>query len=431
MLLLLWLDRKQSPNVSGALWIPTIWMLHACSKPLGVWFRSSGGNPDAGSPLDRAFLTALIFVALWILIRRRFDWSSVLKENAWLMILISFMLVSVLWSNIPSISFKRWVREFQAILMAGVVLSEPSPRQATESILRRTTFILIPFSLLLIKYFPAYGIQYGRWSGIRMWIGVSQQKNGLASLCIIATFFLIWSLIRRWQGKNAPIWKYQTYVEIIILAITFRLLGGQEGNLFYSATSIYALSAGLLVYWGFYLLRKFGIILGAGTIMTIVAIVIIFGIISLFAGGSTLGSFASSAGRNPTLTGRTEVWAQLLPLAMQQPIFGSGFGGFWTPRTRETFDISGAHSGYLDVLLGLGFVGILLVSLFLLSSCRKAQQELSRDYDWGVLWICYIIMAVVHNFGESSIDTFTSHLTAIILFFSVSSTNFFSRKALF
>ena len=406
-----------------ALWIPTIWMLYIGSKPLGIWFPSSGGNPDAGSPLDRTFLIAIMCVALCILIQRRFDWSHVIKENAWLFVLIVFMLASVLWSKIPNTSFNRWVRELQAILMAFVVLSEPSPRQAMESILRRTTYILIPFSVLLIKYFPDYGVLYGRWSGIQMWTGVTLHKNSLGRLCIIAIFFLFWSLIRRWQGHNTPVWKYQTHTEIFILVIAFWLLGGPERNLFNSATSVYALILGLLVYWGLYLLKKFEKNLRSSVLITIVSIIIIYGIFSVFTGGSSVNLFASTAGRSATLTGRTEIWAALLPVAMQKPVVGSGFGGFWTSRTREFFQISEAHNGYLEVLLSLGFVGILLVSLFLLSCCRKAHRELSNNFDWGVICICYIIMAVVHNVGESSIDTLTSQLMAVVLFLSVSSTS--------
>lgn len=428
VLFLLRLDHKQSSEMTRALWIPTIWMLYIASKPLGIWFPSLGGDPESGSPLDRAFLIVLMCVALWILVRRKYDWRAAMKENAWVVVLIIFMLVSILWSDIPYISFKRWIREFQAVLMAFVVHSEPLPRQALESILRRTTYILIPFSLLLIKYFPVYGRIYGRWSGGEQWIGVALQKNGLCRLCLIATFFLIWSLIRRRQGQNPPVWKYQTHAEIFILVITIRLMGGPGGSLSYSATAITALGVGFLVYLGFHLLKKFGINLGASILMTIVVIIIIFGIVTFFVGGSNLNFYISIVNRDPTLTDRTEIWASLLPVAMQRAILGRGFGGFWTPRTRDAFEVSEAHSGYLDVLLNLGFVGILLVSTFLLSSCRKAHSELSHDFDWAVLWICFLVMAVVHNITETSIDSLTNQLTATILFLTVSSTYVCSPK---
>jgi O-antigen ligase len=108
---------------------------------------------------------------------------------------------------------------------------------------------------------------------------------------------------------------------------------------------------------------------------------------------------------------------------MKSPVIGGGFGGFWTPRTQELYRITGAHSGYLDVLLGLGFAGMILVLFFYLASCGKAYRELARDFDWGVLGISYIIMSVVHNVGESSIDSFTNYLTAIVLFFAAASSS--------
>ena len=314
--------------------------------------------------------------------------------------------------------------------MAFVVQSEPSPREAMESVLRRTTYILVPFSLLLVRYFPAYGREYGRWFGEEQWIGVALQKNSLARLCIMAIFFIIWSQVKRRQGKNPPVWRYQTYVEIFVLVIAFWLLGGPGRDIFYAATAIYALCAGLLAFIGFHLAKKSRINMRAGVLMTILAVIITIGIISIFTGASNAGLLASVAGRSATLTGRTEVWAMLLPIVMQRPIVGGGFGSFWTSRTMEaTFGVNEAHNGYLDVLLGLGFIGILLVSMFLLSSCRKAHRELAHDFDWGVLWICFLIIAVVHNTAESSIHSLTYYMTAIILFLTVSSANVYSSKA--
>ncbi len=159
----------------------------------------------------------------------------------------------------------------------------------------------------------------------------------------------------------------------------------------------------------------------AGLLMAVTVFIVFFGVVTVFISGSTIGFFASSAGRDATLTGRTLVWTSLLPVVMDNPILGKGFGGFWTSRTREIYEISGAHSGYLDVLLGTGFIGLILLTMFLLSSCRKAHRELSRDLSWGLLWICYLILVLIHNIGESSVDSFTMQLTAILLFFTVCS----------
>jgi exopolysaccharide production protein ExoQ len=417
---LIWLDHRQSPHMTWALWIPTIWMLHASSKPLAFYFQSSGATMDS-SPLDRAFLLVLMALAIGILVQRRQDWMKAMKENGWVTALLAFMLFSVVWSSAPATSFTRWVRELLAFLMALVVCSEPFPRKSMVSLLRRTVYILIPFSMLLIKYFPAYGIQFGRWSGVRMWIGVTMQKNGLGRLCMISFFFLAWSLIRRMQGRNPRSWKYETLVELSVLGLVVALLKGPSSTA-YSATALGALAVGLLVLGGLALLKKLGKSVKAGFIVILVVLGLVIGIATPFTGGAAVGSLAPTFGRNSTLTDRDAIWRMLVPLAMKNPVIGGGFGGFWTSTTRMAFEVGESHNGYLDVILGLGFAGIFLISMFLLSSSKKAMALLSQDFDWGALWIGFIIMAVIHNITETSIDSLTSQLTAVILFLAVAST---------
>ena len=157
VIFLLRLDYKQENTVSRGLWVPTIWMLSTATKPLDIWFGIEQQGDAEGSLVDRVFLNGILCLVLFLLAKRKINWSSIIKENAWLIVLISYMLVSILWSEIPYISFKRWMRELIAVVMAFVVLTEQNPSQAVQSILRRTAYILIPFSLLLVKFYPQYG----------------------------------------------------------------------------------------------------------------------------------------------------------------------------------------------------------------------------------------------------------------------------------
>ena len=318
---LLRMERKQSPQVSRVFWIPTCWMLVIASKPLGTWFQF--GEGAAGSLLDQLFLVTLFCLSLFILASRNFAWSRAIKENPWLYLLIGYMLGSVFWSDIPFISLKRWVRELVAVLMAFIVLSEQYPRQAIESLFKRAIYILIPLSLILIKYFPEYGVQFRNQGGL-MWIGVTLQKNGLGRLCMIAVFFLSWKLVRRWQGKDIPVSKYQTLADLSILILTLYIMIGPDDQ--YSATALASLIVGLATFFCMLLMKKFKISLGVNTLTMIMAFIIGIGILQPFIGGSAVSGFASTMGRNSTLTGRTEIWAELTPLAMRQPIFGSGLG---------------------------------------------------------------------------------------------------------
>src|SRR5439155_9224261 len=99
-------------------------------------------------------------------------------------------------------------------------LSEPSPWQAMESVLRRTVYVLIPFSMLLIKYYHELGVEYDIWNGEIQWTGVTLQKNGLGRLCLVSAFFLVWILLRRWKKTDVAAGKYHTAAEVLLLLMT-------------------------------------------------------------------------------------------------------------------------------------------------------------------------------------------------------------------
>jgi hypothetical protein len=79
--------------------------------------------------------------------------------------------------------------------------------------------------------------------------------------------------------------------------------------------------------------------------------------------------------------------------------------------------------------LEMGWLGMLLFWIFFLSSCRKAHKVMQYDYSWGSLLICNLLMCLLHNVAESSLNNFSSYFMAILLFLTVSSTGATFRKA--
>jgi O-antigen ligase len=422
------LDRKQSPEVSFVFWIPTIWFLVLCSKPLAIWFQSSGANIEEGNPLDRAFLIVTLCLGLIIMAKRRFNLSNVIKENIWLFFLLGFMLYSCLWTNVPFISFKRWSRELIAIIMVAMIASEPNPQKAMESLLRRSVYILIPVSYICINYFPEYGRMYIHHSGDLMWVGAALHKNTLTQMCIAAIFFLVWTFIRRLQGRDIAVSRYQTYLEVFILLLSFWIMGGPDHSPTYSATATTALIIGLLMLIGLFWYNKIGLVPGTTLLTAVIIAIIVYGTITPFIGKLSIMDVSSMAGREENLTGRAEVWRQLVPVAMQCPILGHGFAGFWSTDAREQFEISGSHNGYLDLILELGFVGLLLYTIFMVSNIRKAQRVMTQNFDWGVFWICSLVMSLVSNITESLFSSFESRMMAVILFLTFSLTTLASKN---
>lgn len=416
VLVLLFLERRQSRDVSNAAWLPLIWILLVSSKPLAYWFGYSGVDMETGSPLDRYFITFLIIIGIAVLFYRQFRLAHAIKEYPFLILLVAYMLVSIIWSEMPYTSLKRWIRDALApIIMAFVILSDTNPKETVESILRRAIYILIPFSYILIHYFPLYGRQYGRWSGQLMWIGVSNQKNSLAALSIVAIVFITWSFFKRRRNREIKAPQFQTPIDIFMLCLAIWLFMGPSHTLTYSATATAALFIGLFALLGLSWLRKSKRMIGANSLTALIVIIIAFGTLAPFLEGWLLSDVASYFNRTGTLTGRTEIWAYLLPYALQEPILGYGFGGFWTDAIREATS-SHAHNGYLDILLNIGSVGLFLFSLYFISCCRSACRLMKTSYDWGCLWICVLLMALVHNITESTATSLDGIMSILNLF---------------
>lgn len=419
VIFLLRIEKKQTPEVSFALWVPTIWILSIGSKPLSSWI--GWGFDSGGSRVDQIFLLGLLFVGIGVLANRKFNLAAALRNNPWVALLICYMFVSIIWSDIPFTSFKRWIREVLALIMAFIVLSERDPQKALEQIFKRTIYILISFSPVLIKYFPEYGREYSVWAGSLSWTGVALQKNGLGRLCLIAVFFLIWTLVRRWEKGVNSNEKLNVIADVCVLMIALWLLKGPPGG--YSATAILTLVVGIASFFSLFWIKKHGVFLELEMKLLSVVIVLIFcfGVATPMLGKLKFGENITYAlGRDNTLTARTEIWEDLIPVAMQRPLLGHGFGGFWTPLKKSIYPAQEAHNGYLEILLELGFVGLLLFFVFILWCCRKARKIIRYDFYWASLWICFILMAVIHNISEGSLNAFANHLTASMLFLSFS-----------
>lgn len=403
---LLKLDYNRSKEQSMALWIPTLWILYCASKNFALWFGTYNWEVEsmtaaiiAGSPMDRNFLSVLIIVGLLILIRRKIYWHKIVMENHWLFLIFLYMLVSILWSDYPFVSLKRWLRASGTIVMALVVLTGPSPLAGIESIFRRMIYILIPFSVLLVKYYPEYGIDFGRWTGEPMWTGVAMGKNELGMLCVISALFLIWTWVRRRKQKEISSIKYDTMTNVVLLGLTFWLLKGPGGA--FSATSVVVLIIGLATLFTLRSLKPNANVRVMTCVFLLVTVAAYFFI-------DFLGVITSLTGRGATLTGRTDlIWAKLIPIALKHPILGVGYGGFWMNPMVLDFDklmtVNEAHNGYLDVFIELGTVGLILLAMVIVAFFRKATEVFKNDIEWGSFLLAILLMALLHNITESSL----------------------------
>jgi len=83
----------------------------------------------------------------------------------------------------------------------------------------------------------------------------------------------------------------------------------------------------------------------------------------LVVGGFYSGEVLELLGRSPTLTGRIDIWRQLIPHIQEAPIWGHGFDQFKEYIKGVSglgHSVSDAHNGYLEIAGVLGCIGLLV-----------------------------------------------------------------------
>jgi len=154
------IDIKNESDVSVTLWIPTLWLMLCGSRSLDLWFNPSRDIVTGeGGSIDRIFLITLITITSLVLSQRKVNWHKIYRGNAWILILYAYMLISIVWTESPLNSLKRWFRTLGDLMVVMVILTETNPFKAIVTAYKRCFILLIPLSVVLIKYFRQYGTQ--------------------------------------------------------------------------------------------------------------------------------------------------------------------------------------------------------------------------------------------------------------------------------
>jgi O-antigen ligase len=94
------------------------------------------------------------------------------------------------------------------------------------------------------------------------------------------------------------------------------------------------------------------------------------------------------------------------------PVFGTGFESFWLgERLRKMWSvyvgINQAHNGYIEIYLNLGWVGVSLLVLLILTGYRNVIAMLRREPSAGGMRLAYFVVGVIYNFTEASFKMMT------------------------
>jgi len=421
-------DLKKNSEVSSALWIPLLWVLYTSSKSIDFWlnpeklnYSTELSNYLSGNPVDRSFLTVLMFFGIIILLRRNINWKNLLLNNIYLLIFFLFALISIIWSDFKVITFKRWFRAIGDVICVLILITEVNPYKAIICLIRRTAVLFIPLSIILIKYFRYIGVAYTWDYSLELWRGVTGGKNMLGQLAGTCATFLFIILYKQWKQKDELQYIKRPYftLDSILLLMCLILLNGSSSSRSSTSLGMFLMSIFLtiIIYKVRFQLKNVRIFL------------ISFGILYLsfnflttvLANKSIVEYIVNMFGRDMTLTGRVPLWEVLLERSKGREMVGVGYGAYWIGTvSNDLWSIfiwkpTQAHNGYIDIYIELGWMGIIILIFLIINGYLSIEKYLNYDFDLGLIKMVFFITILISNITESSFGKATYLLWFLFL----------------
>ena len=251
--------------------------------------------------------------------------------------------------------------------------------------------VVAALGLIMVFGFP----DLARASSARVygaWLGIFMDRTTSASVCI---FLLSPAIV---LGKKNFTVKRLLYI-VVMLAFIWKAQ---------AATALIVLFA----YAVTVLVLKLTIRLERKTLMVLALIVLPILIAAVVLVPPYLPVLLKALGRDPTLTGRTEIWGTLLRSVAKRPLLGYGYYAFWSGLSGESANaivasqwvFGYAHNGYLEVVLQLGLVGLLAFFVTLLQALGNAWVCYRRDNSLGTIWYTSLIfLTIYYNISEETL----------------------------
>ena len=357
-----------------------------------------------GSPLDASVFTALIALAIVVLIRRGDRTRTLLFANRAILIYLVYCLISVVWSYYPGVSLKRWIKATGDLAMVLIIATDQHPVVAIRRTVSRVGFVLLPISFLYIKYFPHLGRVYDV-DGNLMNTGVHTNKNSLGLTVLVVSLVVVWNLRSLLMNKDAPDRGRRLAAQGTLLAFGLVLFWMADCS---TCKACFVLGTFLMLVSGLGAIRS-----RPGRVHALCFSILLVAGITILLGGS--GGVIAALGRDSTMSGRTELWAALAQ-AVPNPIIGAGFESFWLSPSVHAFRqqlldwgwfpplvrvLNEAHNGYIETYLNLGWIGVALIAAIFAAGYRSSLKVFHKDPELGGFILAFIAVAAAYSITEA------------------------------
>lgn len=364
--------------------LPTDWF----TEPFDADLALGGTTNDSTGPLASVAFATIAGIAALIVLPRVELLVPVIRRNLPLVALVGWTIVSFLWSDDPFTTLRRALGlSFTAFFGLYLVL------RFTRAQVLRLAAVSVSIGLVVHQAWIVALPQYGQSAGVEpKWSGVFTNKNTLGQFAVLAALVLVLHGLDR---ASSRIW-------------AFPMCGLALAQLWFSEskTSLAAavLLASLLVVFTAFRARRtlFGAVAASMTAASVAGF--LFGI-------GALPLITRLLDKDITLTGRTQLWADIIARLDRRPFLGYGYEAFWngwgSPAAEiwrlHTWTPPTAHNAPLDYLLQLGAIGLAIFLVFLVTSIVRAARLIRDVRGWAamtpLLLVSFMLMFSVTESG--------------------------------
>jgi len=380
------------------------------SQALFIFFVEDPSAADKDSALLRSIFLLIYLIAFCLLALRWQKTFKIISRNKWIFFLLALAVSSTLWSAVPDVTFRKTVALVGTTLF-GVYLGSSYEFGERLKIMSCTFGVSIVLSFLFGFLLPEYGVMHsdgldGNWRGIYF------HKSGLGEVMVISfmTFYFLAKTTKRWSY----LFKLACLSSLVLILL---------------AKSATSLVGAIFIYIASKALNYLSLKSKASVFLIVMFLLFLLLLTLLFT--VNFNAFLESNGKDITLTGRTPLWATLWEFIKLKFWFGHGYGAFFSAQLPETQTLwrihtwkpPHSHNGYIEIAVGLGFVGFFTFIISYLYTVGKALLHYLIYKDMMILWVLlFLLYTLIFNFTEVSFLAI-NQLNWVISVASISSLN--------
>lgn len=332
------------------------------------------------------------FITIVLLVCRYKRTLYALQSNPIFILISIYIPLSVFWSYDQGATFMAGLALTFCTLFGVYLASRFSLKQQVIMLgylMLTFTFLSFIWSVVLPKYGVMGGVHLGAWRGVF----VHKNHAGRMMVLSCAIQFMLFQYVKD---------KFHKWLYLIGMGLSCLMI-------------IQTTSGGALINCVF--------------VMTIVVITRVFeaeprklllSVIFLAAAGAfitmaynPLMTFGLKLiGKDPTLTGRTDIWEYIFDQIARHPFRGYGLNAFWGGTDsaalyvieRAGWEVPDSHHGFLDMTLQIGIIGSAMVCLALWQTLLRGIARIRLYRSWLSSWLMvYSLYMVIVNLTETSL----------------------------